>query len=227
MDKFVPEPPLRRIGIVGGAFNPPHRGHLAIATEMTRFCKLDRVVFIPTATPPHKDSTALAPFCQRCAMVELAVADNPQFSVSAMEGQRSGPSYTVHTIQQLRHQLPGAELFFLMGMDSLLALPTWRDYTRLFSMCHLVVARRPGHKDIIDVDALPVAIRKHFCYDSTLKTLSSNSGHQLIFLPHTYMNISATAIREMIAAGEEIDHLVPEAIAEYIKSRNLYTGRER
>jgi len=216
-----------KTGIMGGTFNPIHYGHLKCAEELLATCNLDRIIFIPAAQPPHKDNSNINPFDQRLAMVKRATTPYPQFEVSDIEGQRDGNSYSVDTLNMLHQHYPDDQFYFLVGMDSLNSIHTWHKYPQLFELCHLVVARRPGVTMPASNSALPVAIRQQFCYDSELNSFCHSSGHRLIFLEQTFLDISSTQIRACVANKQSIDELVPATVAEYITSHNLYVRPER
>ncbi len=216
-----------RIGLLGGTFNPIHLAHLRIAEEVREACGLDRVLFIPAALPPHKDVAEDVSFAHRLAMAELAVADNPHFRVSDLEGRREGKSYSVHTLEILRRENPAAEYFFIVGMDSFREITSWKEYRRLFELAHIVVADRPGSPGGAPLDLLPVAIRDDFCYDVAAKTLRHRAGTSVIFLEETRLDISSTRIRRLVAAGRSIRYLVPAAVEEYILRHGFYRAQER
>lgn len=212
---------------MGGTFNPIHNGHLKCAEELLSACKLDRVIFIPAAQPPHKKLSDIATLNHRFAMVKRAIAPYQQFEISDIEAQRDGKSYTVDTLSLLHQLCPNDQFFFLIGMDSLNTIHTWHNYPQLFELCHLVVARRPGVKKPSSDTALPVAIRHQFWYDSELNLFCHNSGHQLIFLEQTFLNISSTQIRNNIANNLSVSTMLPATVAEYIKTHQLYVRSER
>jgi len=213
-------------GIFGGTFNPIHLAHLQIAREAQRRCRLDRVLFLPAADPPHKPVAGEVSFADRLAMVQAAVAEDAGFVASDLENRRSGKSYSVETLEILRREAPGEQLFFIIGLDSFRDLPHWKDYARLFTLAHLVVISRPG----IEQDPrslLPVAIREQFCYDAASENLCHRSGNSVIFLTETRLDISSTQIRERLHRGESIAHLVPPAVADYISLHRLYRPERR
>jgi nicotinate-nucleotide adenylyltransferase len=216
-----------RIGILGGTFNPIHLAHLRIAEEVRETCTLDQVLFIPAATPPHKELAGNTSFVHRLAMVEAAIADNPAFVASDLEGRRGGKSYSVHTLELLHQQAPGHDYFFIIGMDSFLEITLWKDYQRLFELANLVVAARPGFTGDDPLLLLPVAIRGRFCYDSGAKKLRHDSGTSVFFVEETQLAISSSGIRRLIAQGRSIRYLVPEAVYGYILNEALYRGQER
>lgn len=211
-----------RTGILGGTFNPIHLAHLRVAEEIREGCALDRVLFIPAALPPHKRTADAVPFPHRLAMVEAAIADNPAFEVSEIEARREGKSYSVDTLEILRRENPDDAFYFIIGMDSFRDLPTWREYRRLFELTNLVVASRPGVETENPLSFLPVALQGEFDYDKDFKKLKHRSGTEVIFLEETFLDISSTRIRRLVAEGQSIRYLVPDAVEGYIQQHGLY-----
>ena len=197
-----------KIGILGGTFNPPHLGHLVMAMDAMEEARLDRVVFVPAARPPHKLHLAdIAPADDRLAMTRLAVTDEPRFSVSDVELRRGGPSYTVDTLRALAGELPGAELCLIIGGDTLRELPSWRAVEEILGLCRVITVARPGFDRERMRPALPG--------DWPERLLAGVvAGHGL--------DISSTDIRLRVASGRCIRFLVPDAVAAYIAQRNLY-----
>ena len=216
-----------RIGILGGTFNPTQLAHLRVAEEVREACGLERVRFIPAAHPPHKKEAVQLPFAHRRAMVEAAIAGNPAFAVSDIEARRPGKSYSVRTLEILREERSTDELYFIIGLDSFRDLASWRDYSRLFELAHLVVAARPGVFAGDPRKLLPVAIRECFCYNGASRTLRHHGGNSVLFVEETHLDISSTRIRQLVAAGRSIRYLVPPAVADYITVHGLYLGPER
>jgi len=215
-----------RIGILGGTFNPIHIAHLRIAEEVREACRLDRVLFLPAASPPHKAVEESVSFAHRFAMVEAAISGNPAFAVSDMEARREGKSYSVTTLEILRRARPKDALFFIVGQDSFRDIATWKDYRSLFELAHLVVVSRPGVAQGAPQELVPVAIAEEFCYDSPAKKLRHKSGMSVIFREETFLDISSTRIRGLVAEGRSIRYLVPPAVEEYILLHGLYRGRK-
>lgn len=211
-----------KTGILGGTFNPIHLAHLRIAEEVREACALDEVLFIPAASPPHKDVAGDILFAHRLAMVAAAIADNPAFRVSDLEARRGGKSFSVDTLEQLRQDDPAGERYFIVGLDSFRDIATWKEFARLFELAHLVVTARPGVELADPLTALPVAVQGEFCYDDQLKNLRHRSGNTVIFLEETRLDISSTLIRRKAAAGESIRYLVSPAVAAYITDHGLY-----
>ena len=212
-----------KIGILGGTFNPIHNAHLRIAEESRDLFGLERVIFIPAATPPHKPSVGELSFASRLEMVRLATADNPHFAVSDMEGVRGGRSYSIDTLRALALEYPQGELYFIVGADSFNDISTWREYAAIFSLCHLICVQRPGSTITSLAKALPVAIAGEFCYDATAKRLSHSSGHGVYALDGVLLDISSSQIRLLARAGRSIRYLLPDAVEHYIKEQRLFT----
>ncbi len=213
-----------RIGIIGGTFNPIHLAHLRIAEEVRESFALDRVLFIPAASPPHKPVAGDLSFHHRYRMVELAVHDNPRFAVSDLEGKRRGKSYSIDTIEVLRSEYPDDELFFVIGSDSFLEIGLWRRYAAIFAACNIVTVERPGSAVADLKEVLPVDIAAEFCYYDAEKRLAHRSGYSVYYLAGVPLDISSSAIRKLAHLGRSIRYLVPETVEHYIKEHRLYTN---
>jgi nicotinate-nucleotide adenylyltransferase len=216
-------PRARRIGILGGTFNPIHLGHLRSAEEVREAQRLDRVLFIPSASPPHKRHDGLASAPHRLAMARRAVSGNPFFRVSTIEIERSGHSYSVDTLRALHVRMPGAAFAFIIGMDAFREIDTWKDYESIFELCDLVVTSRPPRAETALIDLLPVAVRDQFWYAGG--DLAHRTGNRILFQRISDLDISASAIRERLAAGLSIRYLVPPAVERYIVRHGLYGRR--
>jgi nicotinate-nucleotide adenylyltransferase len=193
-----------RIGILGGTFNPIHIGHLLLAETAREALQLDRVVFIPTGQPPHKRAKDLAPGPHRLEMVTLAIRHHPAFVCSDVELTRAGPSYSIETVRVLRHQLPGATLFLLMGQDLVnVAWMGWKELTRLCTI--VVVERGPGAAGGKRGASVP-----------------SRATGKVRRLPMPRVDIASSAIRARVRAGRSIRYLVPPAVERYIERHHLY-----
>ena len=202
----------RRIGIMGGTFDPIHVGHLITAEMVRSSASLDEVVFIPSARPPHKDGAQAASAEGRLIMTECAVQDNPYFCVSDLELRREGPSYTVDTIAELRDNLDGAELFFITGADAMNDLYRWHEPERLLRSCRFIVATRQG----APLDELLIA-----------EKFTAEERSHIQVLPTPHLEISSTVIRARVRAGLSIRHLVPRTVEEYIRERGLYRADDK
>lgn len=198
---------MARVGILGGTFDPPHIGHLVIAQEALTRLELVQVIFAPTRQPPHKRIEDVTPIEHRLAMVRLAIATNPRFTLSRVDVDREGPTYTVDTLRLLRRQLgENVELYFMMGMDSLANILTWRTPEQLIRLCRLVVFNRPGFSANLDElgEKLP-GLRE-----------------RVVILPSPALDIAASELQQRVRAGLPIAHLVPDAVAAYIAANRLY-----
>ncbi len=211
-----------KIGIFGGTFNPVHFAHLRIAEEIRDTFRLKRVIFVPAATPPHKPLAENLSFERRLEMVKMAVEGNPFFSVSDIEGKRAGKSYSIDTLHQFRELHPADEFYFIMGSDSFAEFTSWKQYKAIFSCCNIVAITRPGVEIAGLREALPVDIAGDFCYYEAEKRLAHKSGHSVYYMVGTQLDISSTAIREMVKEGRSIKYLVPEPVEQFIHKQRIY-----
>jgi len=211
-----------KVGIFGGTFNPIHFAHLRIAEEIRDTFDLARVTFVPAATPPHKPLADNLSFERRLEMVGTAIEGNPFFTVSDIEGKRQGKSYSIDTIHLFRKLYPHDEFYFIMGSDSFADFSSWRNYTAIFSCCNIVSISRPGVEISCLRKALPVDIAQDFCYYEAEKRLAHKSGYSVYSIVGTQLDISSTAIREMVKMGRSIKYLVPESVEKYIHEQRLY-----
>ena len=217
-----PETPSR-LGLFGGTFNPIHHGHLRSAEEVAEALGLTRVWFIPAAVPPHKTDHEMAPYEVRCEMTRLAVGDHPVMEVSDIEGRRPGKSYSIETLRQLREELgPAWELYFILGLDAILEIPTWKDFRELFTLSHFVVLDRPGYDRSRLEKVLLQEVNPQFRPLPEGAGFRHPSGHQVLTLATTLLDISATDIRRLVRQGGSIRYLLPEAVRGYIINHKLY-----
>ncbi|MGD1017777.1 MAG: nicotinate-nucleotide adenylyltransferase [Verrucomicrobiia bacterium] len=198
----------KRIGILGGTFNPIHLGHLLIAQDAMEQMALDRVKFIPSATPPHKTAEVLAGERDRLQMIRLAIRGNDRFELDDIEIRRGGKSYSVDTLMELRRRNPKADFYFIIGADSLGELHLWREAQRLVRLCTFVTVPRPGF------EAKPVVDRR-------LDAASRKRLRQHVLRGHP-CGIASREIRSRVASGRSIRYLVPDAVTEYIRRHGLY-----
>jgi nicotinate-nucleotide adenylyltransferase len=197
-----------KIGVLGGTFDPVHLGHIRMAEEARDALGLEQVILVPAGQPMSKLNRAITPAEHRIQMLRLVVKDKPHLAISTIETERPGPSFTIDTIAALQHKYgTGAEIYFILGWDSLEQLPEWRDPARLAAMCRLVAVPRPGYSRP-DMKTL----------ERKIPGISKN----VIFLEKPNIDISATATREKVARGESIDQLVPGQVGAYIKKHKLY-----
>ncbi len=211
-----------KIGILGGTFNPIHNAHLRIAEEVRDRFDLERVMFVPASSPPHKPLAGELSFDVRYRMVQLAIADNPAFTISDMEGRRGGKSYSIDTLKALHSAFPHDEFFFIVGSDSFLDIGSWREYAAIFNLCNVVVVERPGAAVVALDAALPVAIAGEFCYYAAEKRLSHRSGYSVYSIEGTLLDISSSDIRGLARLGRSIRYLVPQTVEQYIKEQRIY-----
>ena len=199
------------IGVMGGTFDPIHKGHIIVAEEARARLNLAEVLFVPAGKPWLKTDRPISPAEHRLQMVSLAIAEKPYFKLATLEIERAGSSYTVDTITELREKLgAGDELFFILGWDSLSQLPQWRDASRLITMCRMVAVPRPGYS-LPDLDSLEAGI--------------PGLSERLVILDKPQIDISASNIRERVAQDLPISGLVPEAVGKYIRQHKLYLAR--
>ncbi len=196
-----------RAGLLGGSFDPPHIGHLMLAEQARDQLDLSLVFLVPAGQPPHKLNLAMTPVEDRVHMTELAIAGNPAFRLSRVDADRPGPHYTVDLVRLVRGQLPeDAELFFLMGFDSLRDLPTWREPARLIRTVQLVALTRPDVP--IDWDALEASL--------------PGVRERVTLLDMPELEIASNDIRRRVREGRSIRYMVPDAVREYIEEQGLY-----
>ena len=193
-----------RLGVMGGTFDPIHHGHLVAASEVAARFDLDEVVFVPTGQPSFKVDQDVTPAEHRYLMTVIATASNPRFTVSRVDIDRSGLTYTVDTLRDLQVTRPGMDLFFISGADAIEQILTWRDSAELFTMAHFVAVTRPGHP--LSVAGLPPD-------RVTLQEVPA-------------LAISSTDIRVRVRTGEPIWYLVPDGVVQYIAKHGLYRGRD-
>lgn len=189
-----------RLGVMGGTFDPIHHGHLVAASEVASVFDLDEVVFVPTGRPWQKAHSSVSEPEHRYLMTVIATASNPRFTVSRVDIDRPGLTYTVDTLRELHEQRPGAELFFITGADALQQIIDWKNSEDLFSMAHFVGVTRPGHR--LSGAGLPA------------------DRVSLVEVPA--MAISSTDCRARVAKGEPVWYLVPDGVVQYIAKYNLY-----
>jgi len=198
---------MLRIGILGGTFDPVHMGHLVLAETARDTLRLDQVHFVPAADPPHKQGQVIAQKMDRLAMLELAVASNPTFSISLIDLERPGPHYTADMVELVRKRLePEDELWFLMGLDSLIDFPNWQDPDRIRRTARLAAATRPRY----EINWTP------------LEGALPGIMHEVTLLPMPGVSIASQNIRRKIQHGSSIRYLVPEAVRDYIIEKTLY-----
>jgi nicotinate-nucleotide adenylyltransferase len=196
----------RRLGIMGGTFDPIHYGHLVTAEEALHQFELDRVIFVPTGSPWMKEHEVVSSSEDRYLMTVIATASNPRFGVSRIEVDRDGPTYAVDTLRSLKTELgPDVDLFFITGGDAVLEIFQWKEPQELFDLAHFIAATRPGY-DI-------AAFESH----------AANHHPRITVMSIPALAISSTDIRTRVAHGQPIRYLVPEGVNSFVQKAGLYT----
>ncbi|HYI51230.1 MAG TPA: nicotinate-nucleotide adenylyltransferase [Microbacterium sp.] len=191
-----------RIGVMGGTFDPIHHGHLVAASEVAQSFDLDEVVFVPTGQPWQK--AGVSPSEHRYLMTVIATASNPRFTVSRVDIDRAGPTYTIDTLRELKNKRPDAELFFITGADALAQILSWRDHDELWDLAHFVAVSRPGH--VLSTAGLPT--------------------DDVSQLEIPALAISSTDCRDRVEHGNPVWYLVPDGVVQYIAKHHLYRSKE-
>ncbi|MGB3828904.1 MAG: nicotinate-nucleotide adenylyltransferase [Ornithinimicrobium sp.] len=189
-----------RLGVMGGTFDPVHHGHLVAASEVASLLELDEVVFVPTGQPYRKDADTVSPAEHRYLMTVIATASNPRFTVSRVDIDRDGPTYTADTLRDLRLSYPGAELFFITGADALAQIVSWKGVEDLWDLAHFIGVTRPGHE--LSDRGLP--------------------KDRVTLFEVPAMAISSTDCRERTAHGKPVWYLVPDGVVQHINKYHLY-----
>ncbi|MFD1203047.1 nicotinate-nucleotide adenylyltransferase [Leucobacter albus] len=189
----------RRVGVMGGTFDPIHHGHLVAASEVAKSFDLDEVVFVPTGQPWQKSNVSQSE--HRYLMTVIATASNPQFTVSRVDVDRDGPTYTVDTLRDLKRLMPDAELFFISGADAVKQIVSWKDVEKLWELAHFIAVSRPGHE----------------------LSLSGLSHDNVSLLEIPALSISSTDCRERVSRGYPVWYLVPDGVVQYIAKHGLYS----
>jgi nicotinate-nucleotide adenylyltransferase len=189
---------------MGGTFDPIHHGHLVAASEVQAWFDLDEVVFVPTGEPWQKSERVVSEAEHRYLMTVVATASNPRFTVSRVDIDRGGPTYTIDTLHDLREAMPGSDLYFITGADALADIFTWRDAAELFELAYFVGCTRPG-------------------YEMDASRLEGIPDDRVTILEIPALAISSTECRERRAKGEPVWYLVPDGVVQYIAKHNLYS----
>lgn len=198
----MPAARARRIGVMGGTFDPIHHGHLVAASEVADSFGLDEVVFVPTGQPWQKQDVTQSE--HRYLMTVIATASNPGFSVSRVDLDRDGPTYTIDTLRDIQRLNPDADLYFITGADAIAQILSWRNHDELWELAHFVAVSRPGH--VLSTDGLPV--------------------EDVSQLEIPALAISSTDCRERVRGGHPVWYLVPDGVVQYIAKHHLYRSNE-
>lgn len=209
------------LGLLGGAFDPVHHGHLRMAIECCERLHLQQVLLIPTGQPVHRDQ-AQATAQQRLTMLQLAIGADSMLGIEPSELEHAGPSYTFDTLTRLRQRHgPTKPLVWIIGLDAFLGLPSWHRWRELLQLCHLAVVHRPGSRFCADGHAeLAAWLEQHRCQDAG--TLLQQAGGQVLLLELPQLDIASSAIRTRLMQQQNIRHLLPEPVREFINTHNLY-----
>lgn len=187
---------MKKVGILGGTFDPPHHGHLLIANEVQASLSLDEVWFMPNQEPPHKKKSAAIDNEDRRNMLELAIKDNRKFRIETIEWERQGPSYTYETMQLLKKQHPDVEFYFIIGADMIEYLPKWHQINELLKIVQFVGVERPSY--------------------------SMRTPYPILYVDVPAMDVSSSMIRERLKNGKAVRYLLPDSVIHYIKEHHLY-----
>lgn len=218
------EPHRRSVALFGGTFDPIHAGHLAVAAAAQRRFHLDAIYFIPSARPPHKSRVELAPFVHRYTMVALACSEHrgflPSLAEAPVDGASSHVFYTVDTVRRFRREHPDDHVYFIVGADQFLELPTWRSYETLLDLCDFVIASRPGFRlDALRLVVPPEKLARRGTTDGNKIALRKSAIH---LLTTVNSHVSSTEVRERLQEKKNIHSLVPPRVEEYILGQALY-----
>lgn len=210
---------LKKIGLLGGTFDPVHYGHLQFAESALAECRLDKVVFLPSAEPPHKNGTSITSFSHRLAMLSLAGQGMNGFECDPIEATLPKPSYTIDTLRELRKQYRGNyRLYFMIGADAFLDILTWKSYQEVLHSVDIVLSRRNGYKD-----GRLIVLLKQLGYKATNSAWRGKDGKKDIYiLQKTPDDHSSSVIRAMIGRGESVQRYLPESVMKYIEKNKLY-----
>ena len=221
---------MKRIGLFGGTFNPIHLGHIQVIQEVKKGFGLDKIFIIPSALPPHKEADGLVDAGDRIEMIRLSFSNRPDFEVSDVELNRSGPSYTIDTVRHFKSILTkDTELFLILGLDAFLEIDTWKSYKDLFLMIPFIVMSRgsegkngrvSGRKTVGDY--LKSKISKGYNLFASQSSYTHKEKQPVYVFDVTPIDISSTKIRTLIKKGSSIKSLVPEIVEGFIKSKGLY-----
>jgi len=217
---------VKRVGVFGGTFDPPHIGHLIVAEHIRETFGLEEMYFMPCNQPPHKQRDDLSDAKHRFAMVVAATLHNPAFMASPIEVNRPGKSYSIDTLQELAGAMgENVEIVFVSGLDAFLEIETWKDHEQILDLCHMVVVGRPGHR-FDEVAGLPEWIRERIVDRRAGGEAGApcfpEQGRRIFLSEAVLIDLSSTDIRGRIAAGRSVRYMVPAEVERYIRSHGLY-----
>jgi len=210
----------QKIGILGGTFDPVHKGHLAVAKTVLDHYQLDKILFIPAFSPPHKDHS-LATFSHRVGMLEAALEDDPRMSVSIIEAERSSPSYTVDTLAELHQRLESSSFYLIMGADMFAEIQLWYKYSELFELTDIIVAARPGVKREVIAEQV-TQLHESFIFNDAQQVWCREDGFRIFYYADVAEHISSSEIRKRLAQGLSAAEDLGPPVSQYIQSHRLY-----
>ncbi|HAO23108.1 MAG TPA: nicotinate-nicotinamide nucleotide adenylyltransferase [Desulfobacteraceae bacterium] len=217
------------IGLFGGTFNPIHIGHLRAAQEVLESFESDKIIFIPSALPPHKQAHDLTDAGDRLEMIRLSIQTCPKFEVSDIELKRPGRSYTIDTVRYFKSVLPDAKLYFMIGMDAFLEIDAWKSYQDLLSLISFIVMARPGTGDKIDrvmlENYLQTRISEDYRFSESEMAYIHPEKQPVFGINVRPLDISSSAVRKLIRQNKSVRFLVPEAVENFIKNKGLFTEK--
>ena len=224
---------VKRVGVFGGTFDPPHLGHLILAEEIRESFGLGEVYFMPCNEPPHKDSNNLTEVKHRFAMVVAATLHNPSFVVSSIEANRKGKSFSIDTVRELQeHMGDEVQIVFVTGIDAFVNIETWKDHRKFLDLCHIVVVSRPGH-GFEEVAKMPtwigdrvVDLREGDLLPQEQLEQCPNGEWHVFLSDALHIDISSTEIRERVTARLSVRYKVPDEVGRYIRANGLYRSAD-
>jgi nicotinate-nucleotide adenylyltransferase len=224
----VSSPGKKRIGLFGGTFDPIHNGHVKAAERVQDIFSFDRILFIPSYIPPHKESGNVASAAHRLKMVELALTSFERFSPSSIEIDAKGTSYSIVTLSRIKKMFPETDIFFLLGVDAFLEIETWKDYSDVLEQCSFIVMSRPGY---CLGDAKGTLTEKYNqrmveVSEPMLKDKKGFFNHKIYLLSIQSLDVSSSEVRERVGTHQSIVGMVPESVENYIKERRLYLRKK-
>ncbi len=214
----------RRTAIYGGTFDPVHHGHLTVARSVAQLFALDRLIFVPACTPPHKRGAGISPAYHRFAMLALATEEDASFSISTIELDEPQRPYAVDTVARIQEQIGSdSRLFFIMGADSWAEITTWFEWEKFLRTCDQIVVTRPGY-ELVEAHGAAVSDVRGMSEDDVSGLIEGHTERQAFFTDAAVLDVSATAIRAAARAGdsEKLRESVPETVANYIEKYELY-----
>jgi nicotinate-nucleotide adenylyltransferase len=214
----------KRIGLFGGTFDPIHCGHVKAAGNVQNIFSFDRILFIPSYIPPHKESADVASAEHRLKMVDLALSAFDRFFPSSIEIDARGTSYSIVTLNRIKEMFPQTEIFFLLGIDAFLEIETWKDYEDVLDQCSFIVMSRPGFR-LNEAKEILTEMYNQRMIEIPGPIEKENEGlflHNIYLLSINTLDVSSSEVREKVGKNQDIKGLVPENVENYIKERHLY-----